>query len=749
MNNHSEAKRRRSRSRSRRDRDPSSDRLRSHGREIARHRRQRRREPYSPRPDGEDRGRSQRRTPSSCGRRDRPHRSAGTPEESHREEGSQQLQVPSCSFHSNTTESKIEQLQLIVEALLADKAKEKRDHSPRLLIKPDCIPLYAPGDPNMTSSRWVEKIEQLAQINSWDEKTTIYHMQSRLTGLAKTWYYNLNDYTRTWEEWKALITKTFPDQRDFATNLRKLVDRYKLPDETWTKYYFAKMALVQACSISDENAVSCIIDGIKDSTIQIAARAGRYKSAEDLYSHYLSGLKDEEPFSKNKELLRGNRKYVPPKVYHEEKPSDQAKIKKMSNSRCFNCGLPSHLASDCPKPRKQCTNCKRLGHEASQCTRYQSPRKVLGCVTDKGDSQNCYYVRCKVDGIETEGYVDTGCSIVAIRLSDAKRLHLKWTKCQIIITGYGGGAAKALGKTTISLEVDLVKIRVDALIVGDNLQQVPVMIGQTFLNKGNVTLVLQDNKMRIFDSHLVNLPQMDDVLPEKITLCAEADVTIPPNFIGRVSVVCREEYNGEVYVRGGLRGEPNNAYLLPHSVITSPKGAVLVLNTSDMPIQFKSSQVVARGGPCQEEVSADATPVSVLSINATKHELCLTDIMNQVDSHLDETILYRLLGLLNKYRECFASNTKELGIARDIDMSINLTDNTPITYRPYRLSFAERVQVREIIQDLLDNNIIRESNSPFASPILLVKNKTGELRMCVDYKKLNAKTVKDITRCLA
>lgn len=48
-----------------------------------------------------------------------------------------------------------------------------------------------------------------------------------------------------------------------------------------------------------------------------------------------------------------------------------------------------------------------------------------------------------------------------------------------------------------------------------------------------------------------------------------------------------------------------------------------------------------------------------------------------------------------------------------------------------------------MIRELLDNNIIRESDSPYASPILLVKKKTGEHHMCIDFCKLNAITIRD------
>lgn len=46
-------------------------------------------------------------------------------------------------------------------------------------------------------SRWLDKIDQLAIINKWDNKTTIYHMQSRLTGFAKIWYNSLDNYNHS------------------------------------------------------------------------------------------------------------------------------------------------------------------------------------------------------------------------------------------------------------------------------------------------------------------------------------------------------------------------------------------------------------------------------------------------------------------------------------------------------------------------------------------------------------------------
>ena len=45
--------------------------------------------------------------------------------------------------------------------------------------------------------------------------------------------------------------------------------------------------------------------------------------------------------------------------------------------------------------------------------------------------------------------------------------------------------------------------------------------------------------------------------------------------------------------------------------------------------------------------------------------------------------------------------------------------------------------------DFERNNIVRESQSPYANPILLKKKKNGELRMCVDYREFNKITKRD------
>lgn len=101
-----------------------------------------------------------------------------------------------------------------------------------------------------------------------------------------------------------------------------------------------------------------------------------------------------------------------------------------------------------------------------------------------------------------------------------------------------------------------------------------------------------------------------------------------------------------------------------------------------------------------------------------------------------------ILELLNIYRKSVALNLNEMGKTDCVEMNIELTSSNPVCYNPYRLSESHRSQLKEMISELLANNIIRESTSSYASPIILVPKPNGTLRLCVDYRKLNAITVK-------
>lgn len=340
----------------------------------------------------------------------------------------------------------------------------------------------------------------------------IYHMQSRLTELARTWYDHLTIYAYTWDEWNALIRRTFPDHRDFAATLKLLVGRVKRPEETMTKYYFAKMDLLQTCKINGKDAVSCIIDCICDRTIQNSAKTARYEIPEQLYEEYLSTIADEVPTIK---AGRDEHETQPKRLFDKQRlgernssnsskthPNRFERGASTKDRMCYNCREIGHVSTQCSKPRVECTKCKKLEHDETKCSKAYAAKKNVDAklVESQSDLQSCYFTDCKINGQDSRAYIDTGCSVVTIRNSEVTRLELPFTK---IVRGYGGGSVPVLGKVRASLSVDLVEAEVTMLVVTDSAQSVPVLIGQTFLNGANVTVVMKEGRLRLFNSAML------------------------------------------------------------------------------------------------------------------------------------------------------------------------------------------------------------------------------------------------------
>ena len=81
---------------------------------------------------------------------------------------------------------------------------------------------------------------------------------------------------------------------------------------------------------------------------------------------------------------------------------------------------------------------------------------------------------------------------------------------------------------------------------------------------------------------------------------------------------------------------------------------------------------------------------------------------------------------------------------REYDLKIEVDESVKLQPGPiYPLSEHELHALREFIDENLRNGFIRPSSSPFGAPVLFVKKKDGTLRLCVDFRKLNALTRKD------
>ncbi|CAF0905539.1 unnamed protein product [Brachionus calyciflorus] len=102
-----------------------------------------------------------------------------------------------------------------------------------------------------------------------------------------------------------------------------------------------------------------------------------------------------------------------------------------------------------------------------------------------------------------------------------------------------------------------------------------------------------------------------------------------------------------------------------------------------------------------------------------------------------------LKNLIFEYRDCFSWSENDIGKTQLIKHKINTGFSEPIKQPPFRVPAHIRQEIENEIKKMLKNKIIQESNSPWASPVVMVKKKNGKFQFCVDYRKLNKLTIKD------
>lgn len=348
-----------------------------------------------------------------------------------------------------------------------------------------------------------------------------------------------------------------------------------------------------------------------------------------------------------------------------------------------------------------------------------------------------YFKSVVINDKSFQAYIDFGSECTLLRKTDAELLNLVKDFNNVpVVRGFGQSSVVPLYKTDVCIRVDEIESNIEVLVVDDIYMQTPLIIGQNFTELPCVTVLKDSSKLRFYKSpNLAPFEGSDDTLKLYITHMIEVSETTA------VSVHANYNFTGDVFIKGYNSAEPGKQFRLFQGAynIQNGKGVVIITNLSPYTITLRQNVLIARAIPFNEQ--------RVCQVNRIERDFTAVEPLNREDIKtgpgLNGDQRDRLYLLLQNYRDCFATNLSEIGCAIDVEMKIDLVDNRPVVYRPYRLSHYERERVRETIDDLLQNDIIQESKSDYASPILMVKKKTGEYRLCVDFRALNNKTIKD------
>lgn len=112
-------------------------------------------------------------------------------------------------------------------------------------------------------------------------------------------------------------------------------------------------------------------------------------------------------------------------------------------------------------------------------------------------------------------------------------------------------------------------------------------------------------------------------------------------------------------------------------------------------------------------------------------------------SHLSEEEQDKVKKMLWEESAAFVHDSHDIGCIPSLQMSINLKDEIPVQRAYSSVPKPLFKEVKEYVQDLLMKGWIVKSKSSYAAPVVCVRKKDGTLRLCIDYRLLNQKTIPD------
>ena len=386
-------------------------------------------------------------------------------------------------------------------------------------------------------------------------------------------------------------------------------------------------------------------------------------------------------------------------------------------------------------------------------------------VQERGDSLlskaigQCPVTELEVLGTKFTALVDTGSQVSTITESFYKRhlqprgrelynqdLHLHLTAANGLEIPYSG---YLLADATIAGQV--VKDRAFLIIrdpPGGSRQ--PCLLGMNVLGEVADWMGTDEGRQQMETESPPNKGR-DERIGRFVRLAE--NISLPPYSMMAVTATgCGPSYLGEFMVEPLECPLPGGTVMMP-SVVSARSGSftISLVNAGEETVLLRRRAVV--GVICEAEVvpptislqstscgievsAAQPTPVKGWTPSTSRWEEMLPDDLPPAQRS-------RLLQLLERNSDVFAWTDLDLGYTEAVKHRIPVTSDVPVTQPYRRIPPSQFEDVRQHIQELADKGVIQPSSSPYASPIVIVRKKDGSIRLCVDYRKLNAVTRKD------
>ena len=368
-----------------------------------------------------------------------------------------------------------------------------------------------------------------------------------------------------------------------------------------------------------------------------------------------------------------------------------------------------------------------------------------------------FYLEIEIEGVPVRAVVDSGAQSTVISRDLLHKVnrqrkangHPCLTLGLPSATLHGKGG-KHNSKLCITAQVEL-QLAVDGLVVTAPVfvqpsSSVPCLLGTNVLPQLGIRVVRANGQSLVESSVISGIPKSSRVhiikstyVPSRRATFVEAEMHSP--LFGSDAV----EFEPELRA-AGLNATNCLLTKMPNGHLWIP-----IENCSSVSSRLTPGVCIGMASPLAETPcknnelptmpDAACFVVTAQSPGRTQHVM---DVFQLTPGSLSPEQFNSLKRLIADNADVFALNDAELGHTDLVQHQVDTGDHPPIKQPVRRVLFVYRDKIGELVADMEKQGVVEPSTSLWASPVVLVPKKDGQYRFCIDYRRLNSVTRKDV-----
>ena len=366
-----------------------------------------------------------------------------------------------------------------------------------------------------------------------------------------------------------------------------------------------------------------------------------------------------------------------------------------------------------------------------------------------------------INGAETTALVDSGSMITTISEEFYKTLSPlpKLYPVELKIQGAGGHAIPHFGCMECFIELPFLpggEIFVAAVVVPTTEYglKVPVILGTNAIEQCREKCSEQVEKGEIPNEWSSAFLFLQQSRVGVVKSTNKTNIVIQPMETQTISGFVRKARNVEAAIKEHTEGASSRLGVCPRVVSLEKAGnyqrvPVKVFNMSAKIMTIKPNSNICELHDVKvmrtaDPLSSETDKVNINQMAAEKEEHpTLPPGVNLDECAINDLQKEQLVQFLSKWKGVFSAGITDLGDCDLVQHEIKLQNDEPFKEPYRRIPPALFEEVREHLQEMIEAGAIRPSHSAYSSNVVLVRKKDGSLRFCVDFRRLNNRTIKD------